>query len=83
MSDTKMRVNLSGLCGNAADCIKEMLDALKAVMDEDDFDDLEESLQPSSMAFSLREVSKHAKGTANGEHSIDDFADHYCLKTTK
>lgn len=34
-------------------------------------------------AFALGEVAEHARGVRSGEHTLDEFADFYCLRPDK
>lgn len=82
MPKAKMRVSLKGSLENAARCIDALTAKLREEMAGDHFEMMTERLQPNYNAFCLREISAHASGVESGEHSLEDFADHYCLKKT-
>ncbi len=80
MPKTEMQVNLSGSLKNASRCISDLVAELKEWMPPDEFEKRMCDLQPDYHAFCLGEIAGHADGVAKGEHSLDDFAAHYCLK---
>lgn len=79
MSQTvRLRVSLYGSMLNAARCIVKMKERLKRV--DPGNEDAEYDEQADSEIFMLNEIAEHAKETRAGKHSIEAFADFYCLK---
>lgn len=76
----KMRVNLAGALANASAIITTLVQGLKRRMDAEEFDNWMCELQPELMTFTLREAAQHVRETVSGKHSLEDFADTYCLK---
>ncbi len=72
-----MRVSLAGLSKNAADCMKQMAEKIHEFTGEDGIDDV------GGWEFALRELSKHAQETAKGKHTVEEFAEFYCLTERK
>lgn len=77
-----MRVSLTGFLKNVADEMQEMANAIreKAGWTEESGED-DPSPEADWMIGQLREIAKHAAGVASGEHSLEEFANHYDLKT--
>lgn len=75
-----MRVSLSGVCKNSAATILSLLDLVKERYSDSELESIECDLEPQSYAGLLREISKHATETSKGEHTLEEFATHYCLK---
>lgn len=78
-----MRVSLSGVAKNAATVIEELLDALNERYSDEEVEHIESEIQANDSVFMLREVAEHAKETAEGQHTVDEFAKHYCLTTNE
>ena len=87
-----MRVSLAGLMRNAADTIEQLAAMVREAHGWKEGDDEREvdpvccpcyPLQPDADAFSLRELMKHARETLAGEHSVEEFAEFYCLTEPK
>ena len=74
-----MRVDLAGLIKNAAACLDELDSELRDARprDKEGID----SIQAESYAFQLRELVKHVKELREGKHTLDEFAEFYCLKS--
>lgn len=78
-----MKVSLAGVARNNAAVIEAMAKELEELMDAEDWEQFECEHQPRAEAFMLEELSKHAKETLAGEHTIEEFAVFYCLKEEK
>jgi len=84
MSNTvKIRVSLVGTLRNAARHIEQQAAAVRErdAFNPDDEGEMRDDPagQADYEAFVLREIADHAEGVRKGEHSLEDFADHYCL----
>lgn len=79
----EIRVSLAGATSTAARVIDELLEEFRDRLDADEFDEIEAQYQPGSSAFILREIAKHARETAEGKHTVAEFAQHYCLTEAK
>lgn len=77
----KMRVSLSGMAANAADAMKRLADDIRGRAGYDPDDDTQDdpARDADQWEFMLRELSRHAKETAAGEHTTAEFAEFYCL----
>jgi hypothetical protein len=76
-----MRMSLSGVAANAADTLKRLADIVRMHADYDPEDDTQDDPAGDAAAveFMLRELSRHARETVKGMHSLADFAGFYCL----
>jgi hypothetical protein len=82
----KLRVSLAGLTHHASGCIEALATKLREAVgwkvgDDEREDDPERDPagEADYYAFGLAEVSRHARETADDEHTVDEFADFYCL----
>lgn len=78
--DHKIRVCLAGVLGNAARCIERLAaEVRERAAWHHDCDDDDPADNPESDTYMLREIAKHCDGLVKGVHTLDDFADFYCL----
>lgn len=77
----KMCVSLSGLTANAADTLKRLADIVREHAGYDPEDDTQDDPagDADAVEFMLRELSKHARQTVRGVHSLADFTEFYVL----
>lgn len=66
-----MKCDLEGLLVNVAAELKKHADAA-------DIDD--ETDMSAYYNFAILEVARHVKETREGQHTLEEFADHYCFK---
>lgn len=76
-----MRVSLAGVTANAADAMMRLAADIRerAGYDADDESADDPAGDADQWVFMLRELSRHARETARGEHTVAEFADFYCL----
>lgn len=79
MAKVELRCSLAGSLRNAADALDELWRD-SSTADDDEKDDPERS---HYYAFVLREIAGHAEGVASGEHTLEEFAEPYCLTPRK
>lgn len=77
-----MRVNLSGVALNAVAAIERLIEAVQQ-SNPGHADSIIEDINPGDSIFMLKEVAKHASETAKGEHTVQEFAEHYCIAEPK
>jgi hypothetical protein len=77
-----MRVSLAGVASNAVDVIGRLIEAVQQ-SNPDHADNIIGVLNPGDSIFMLKELAKHARETAKGEHTIQEFAEHYCITESK
>lgn len=75
----QLRVSLCGTTRQAADVIDILLAELRERLLDADFDEFCVRHQPEYYAGAMREISRHAQETANGIHTLAEFARFYCL----
>lgn len=89
MTPLKLRVSLGGVLRQAAECIEGLAGEVcehegfrfDPRQDGDaDSPDCFEEYQPLSNAFMLREVYRCVNETADGKHSIQEFAEFFGLR---
>ena len=79
--DSKIRVCLSGVLGNAIRCIDRLAAELRERDDwSEDSQEDDPADNPEVDVSMLRMIADHADGVLKGVHSLHDFADFYCMK---
>lgn len=77
-----LRVSLPGMLSNAADVLNDLAHEIRRLKGYDPEDETADD--PAADAdvhvFLLREAARHARATAAGEHTVEEFAEFYCLK---
>ena len=80
----KLRCSLSGSLRNAARQMKELASTIRTKEHWVEALNIQDPAGDADYyAFVLEEIADHAAGTTKGQHSIADFAEHYCLTPIK
>ena len=79
MKEIKLRVSLAGVCLNAADSITDLVGIINDPSSWTD-KDLSKVDGAETNRFMLLEIARLARETSQGLHTLDEFAEFFCLK---